>query len=164
MNGLRYIAILSLALWVGGIVALGALAAPTLFELLEARDPAGGRELAGLLFGGIFERFQYSVWGLGFVVLASLAARAALGPRPRRFAARMWTTLAMLAVSAGLALYVAPRIDAIRESVPGPVASLAEDDTRRTEFGRLHGLSNGLMLVTVLAGLGLMWVEMKDTH
>ena len=164
MNGLRYLAILALALWIGGIVALGALAAPTLFEILEVRDPASGRELAGLLFGAMFERFQYSAWGLGGVVLASLVARAALGPRPRRFAVRMWTLLAMLAISAAVALYITPRIDAIRETTHGPVAHLAEADSRRTEFGLLHGAANGLMLVTVVAGLGLIWVELKDAH
>jgi hypothetical protein len=164
MNLLRYVAIVALGLWIGGIVALGAVGAPTLFEVLEGRDAVQGRDLAGLLFGMIFERFQRYAWGLGGVVLGTLGVRALLGPRPRRFAVRMWATLAMLAVSAGVTLFVTPRINAIRERVPGPVASLPEDDDTRLQFGRLHALSNGLMAVTVLAGIGLIWIEMKDVH
>jgi uncharacterized membrane protein len=164
MNLLRYVAILALALWIGGIVTLGAWVGPTLFDVLEARDPREGRDLAALLFGTIFDRFQYYAWALGAVVLASLGTRALLGPRPRRFAVRMWTTLAMLAVSAGVTFFVTPRINAIRERVPGPIASLPEDDETRTEFGRLHAVSNGLMAVTLLAGIGLVWIEMKDVH
>jgi hypothetical protein len=59
-------------------------------------------------------------------------------------------------------LIIAPRIDAIRRSTDGPVAGLADGDARRAEFGRLHGISNGLMLISLLAGAGLIWTEMKD--
>jgi hypothetical protein len=161
---LRYLALIALALWIGGLAALGLVAAPELFDVLEARHAAGGRELAGEIFGGIFTRFQYLVWGLGGVLLASLGTRAALGPRPRRFAVRMWTVSAMLAASVATTVVIAPRIDDIRREVTGPVALLSNDDARKVTFGQLHAVSNGLMLLTMLAGVGLIWVEMRDSH
>ena len=89
-------------------------------------------------------------------------ARAALGPRPRRMALRVWTVVAMLALSIVTAEVIAPRITRVRDRVTGPIAALDEADPRKIEFGRLHGASNGLMLVTVLAGLGLLWAETRD--
>jgi hypothetical protein len=76
----------------------------------------------------------------------------------------MWTVTAMLAGSLLATFFIAPRIDAIRREVSGPIAALLDDDPRKSEFGRLHALSTGLMLVTVLAGAGLIWVEMRDAH
>jgi hypothetical protein len=159
---LRYLSLLAVSLWVGGLVALGGIGAPALFDLLEARQPSGGRELAGILFGGLFERFQHVSWGLAGAIVVSLAIRALLGPRPRRFAMRVWLLSAMLALSLTTSLVLAPRITAIREAVTGPVASLSDQDPRRITFGRLHGLSNALMAIAVLAGLGLMWTESRD--
>jgi hypothetical protein len=159
---LRYAALVALGLWTGGLVALGAVGAPLIFRTLEAHDPAAGREIAGMLFGAVFARAQEASWALALVLLLSLGLRAALGPRPRRMALRIWTTVAMLAASMGTVFWIAPRIDAIRVSANGPVSSLDQADPRRVEFGRLHGLTNGLMTLTVLAGLGLIWTEMRD--
>lgn len=162
MSLLRLASVLTLAAWIGGLAVLGGVAAPTIFSVLEAHDPAGGRTLAGLVFGAVFERFQHLSWGLGVLLLLLLGARAALGPRPRRLAVRLWTVTAMLAMSLGTGLVLAPRIDAIRERTPGTVAALPDTDPAKIEFGRLHGLSNALMLLTLTAGVGLFWVEMKD--
>ena len=162
MSSLRLASVLILAVWIGGLAVLGGVAAPTIFSALEAHDPVGGRTLAALVFGAVFERFQHLSWGLGAVLLLLLGARAALGPRPRRLAIRLWTVTAMLAMSLGTGLVIAPRIDAIRERTSGTVASLPDASPDKIEFGRLHGLSSGLMLVTLFAGLGLFWVEMKD--
>lgn len=162
MTFLRYVALAALALWIGGLAALGGVAAPAIFDVLEARHALEGRELAGQVFGEIFRRFQHASWVLGGLMLASLGARAALGPRPRQWGLRMWTVTAMVAASLGTAFFIAPRIDAIRTSVSGPVAALAESDPRRTEFGRLHGISTGLMFATLIAGAWLLRAEMKD--
>ncbi len=164
MAFLRFVALLALALWVGGLVALGGLGAPSIFAVLEAAVPSTGRELAGQVFGAIFERAQYAAWGLGLVVLLSLGVRAALGPRPRHWKLRLWTTIGMLAASVASALVIAPRIDTIRRETSGAIAALADTDARKIEFGRLHGLAGGLMLATVLAGAGLMLAEMRDAH
>jgi hypothetical protein len=132
------------------------------FSVLEAHDPAGGRELGGRLFGAIFLDFQHVAWGLGGVLIASLALRAALGPRPRRLAARMWVAIGMLTASLLTGLVLVPRVSAIATRTNGPIASLSADNSDRIAFNRLHGLANIIMCVTVVAGLGLVWTEMKD--
>lgn len=162
MTLLRYAAFLGLAIWIGGLAALAGLGAPVLFEVLPAHDPAGGRELAGVVFGALFERFQYVAWAAALVVLASLSLRAALGPRPKRTAIRIWTVLAMVAMSVFTVYVIIPEIDAIRASVGGVIATLPETDPRRIEHGRWHGLSSALALVTVVGGLGLAWAEVRD--
>jgi hypothetical protein len=162
MSLLRLACVLTLAGWIGGLAVLGTVAAPTIFTVLEAHDPIAGRTAAGLVFGAIFERFSHVSWGFGALMLALLGARAALGPRPRRLGIRLWTVAFMLAVSLTTSFLLTPRINAIRDSASGPVASLPDDDARKSEFGRLHGLSNGLMLVTIVAGIGLLWAELND--
>ncbi len=164
MTFLRFVALLGLAVWIGGLVTLGVVTAPVLFEMLAARDVVAGRETAGLLFGAVFGKFQVLSWAMGGVLLTSLGLRAALGPRPQRMALRIWTVLGMLAMSVVTTAAIIPRIDAIRATTSGPVAALAATDPVRVAFGRLHGLSNGLMLLTVIGGLGLIWVEMRDQH
>ena len=60
-------------------------------------------------------------------------------------------------------VYISPGIAfLITSSASGAVASLPDTDPRRREFGRLHALSTGLMLLTLLTGTGLIWTEMKD--
>lgn len=163
MSLLRLLALVALLVWIGGLFALGGFAAPTLFDLLQARDPQGGRELAGLLFGEILQRFQTASWAAGGALVASLIVRALLGPRPRWFFLRLWTAAAMLTASVVSVRLIAPRIDAIRQSVSGPVAALGDHDPRRVAFGRWHGLSTGLALLTVIGGLGLVYTEVRDS-
>jgi Domain of unknown function (DUF4149) len=163
MSLLRFACLLVLALWVGGLAALGSVAAPTLFAVLEARDPTGGAGLAGLLFGAILRRFDQASWMLGGVLIILLGIRAALGPRPRRLGVRLWTVAAMLAMSLTSALVLSPRIEAIRHDAGGSVRSLPDGDTRKASFGRLHGASTGLFVLTLIAGIGLFWIEMRDS-
>jgi uncharacterized membrane protein len=161
---LRVASLLALAIWVGGLAVLGFVVAPLVFSTLEAQDPAGGRALAGLVFGAVFARFQDWAWVLGAGLIMLLGARALLGPRPRRLGWRLWTIAAMLALSLYTAFVLTPRIDRIRRDTAGSVSSLPDTDPRKQEFGRLHGLSNVFMLVTLLGGVGLLWIETTDTH
>src|SRR5262249_8414415 len=98
----------------------------------------------------------------GGVVVASLAARAVLGPRPRRFAVRLVIALAMVGAAAYSGLIVSPRIASLQQSVPVSPSSLPESDPRRIEFGRLHSTSTGIQLVPLLGGLLLIFWELRD--
>ena len=162
MSLVRFASLLILVMWIGGLATLGFVGAPAIFDLLEARDPAAGRTLAAAVFGAILARFHRVSWVLGALLLGVLGMRAVLGPRPRRFGLRMWTTGAMLGMSLAAGLWIAPRIETLRASTSGPIASLPDGDATKIEFGRLHGASTALMLFTLAAGAGLVWLEMKD--
>jgi uncharacterized membrane protein len=161
---LRVASLVVLSIWVGGLAVLGFVAAPAIFATLQAHDPAGGRTLAGLVFGDVFARFQSWTWILGGLLILILGARALLGPRPRRLGWRLWTVTGMLALGLVTAFVIAPRINRIRQDVAGTIANLPDTDPRKAEFGRLHGLSNIIMIVTMVGGVGLMWIETTDTH
>jgi hypothetical protein len=159
---LRFLSLLTLSAWVGGLAVLGAIGAPTIFSVLEGLDPHHGRDTAGRVFGAIFLQFQHAAWIAGALLVALLIARAVLGPRPRRFAWRMSALLVMMSLSLVSAFVLAPRIEAIRDATPGTIAALADDDPVKATFGRLHGLSNAFALLTILGGVWLIWIEGRD--
>ncbi|HEY3885797.1 MAG TPA: DUF4149 domain-containing protein [Vicinamibacterales bacterium] len=162
MLALRYVALLALVTWVGGLLALGGIAAPVVFDVTAARHVADGRLLAGALFGEMLRRFQPVSWTAGGVLLLTLIARAVLGPRPRRLAWRAAVATVMLAASLYAGLVVTTRMEQLEAGIGVAPSSLAPDDARRIDFGRLHGLASGLQLVPLLGGLLLMFWEMKE--
>ena len=161
MLALRYVALLALVVWVGGLIALGAVAAPAIFDILGAQPIADGRLLAGATFGEILRRFTLVSYGAGILLLGTLIARAILGPRPRRFAWRAAAATVMLATTAYAGISVAGRIRAVQREIHVAPSSLPENDPRRHEFGRLHGLLTSLQLVPLLGGLALIYWELK---
>ena len=162
MLALRYVALLTLVVWVGGLLALGGIAAPSTFDILAARQIADNRILAGALVGEMLRRFQPVVYGAGIVLLLTLVARRILGPRPHRFAWRAGIALVMLLASAYAFVGVGGRIAALQREIGVAPSSLPEGDPRRVEFGRLHGLSTGLQILPLLGGLMLMYWEIRE--
>lgn len=162
MLALRYTGLLALVLWVGGLVVLGAIGAPSIFDVLAARHVEGGRLLAGAIFGETLRRFHWLSYGCGGVLLASMIVRAVLGPRPRRFAIRAAIAFVMLAASAYSGLVVSAQIADTQAAIGVAPSSLPEGDPRRARFGRLHAFSTGLQGIPVLGGLLLLFWELKD--
>jgi hypothetical protein len=161
MLALRYVAVLALVVWIGGLIALGGIAAPTLFDVLGAQPIADGRLLAGATFGEMLRRFTLVSYAAGAILLGTLIVRAILGPRPRRFAWRAAAATLMLAASAYAGIFVAAQIRDVQRAIGAAPSSLPENDPRRVAFGRLHGLSTSLQLVPVLGGLALIYWELK---
>lgn len=162
MLALRFVALLTLVIWVGGLLVLGAIAAPSIFDVLAATQVDNGRMLAGALFGEILRRFHMVSYLAGGLLLATLILRKVLGPGPRRFAWRAGLATVMLAASAYSGFVVSGRIGQLQREIGVAPSSLPEGDARRVEFGRLHGLSTALQLVPVLGGLMLIYWEMKE--
>jgi hypothetical protein len=164
MLALRYAAVLAIAVWAGGLLALGAIVAPAIFEVIALRHVAEGRVLSGAIFGEAFRRFHLVTYGCGGVLLLSLVIRRILGPRPRRFAVRFGIATLMLAASLYSGLVISPSIATIQQQVgPGvAVVSLDASDPRRLEFGRLHAQSTLIQLVPLLGGALLIFWELRD--
>jgi uncharacterized membrane protein len=162
MLALRYVYVLALVMWLGGMIVLGTLVAPTTFQILQASVPATGRELAGEVFGAIIARFHYVAYAAGGLLLLSLTAMAVLGPRPRGYAVRTGVILTTLGLSLYSGLVVLGQIDAIQRDVAGPVSRLSTDDARRGQFDQLHRLSERLMMLNMAGALLLLYWEARE--
>jgi uncharacterized membrane protein len=162
MLGLRYVYVVALVVWLGGMVTLGAIVAPSAFQVLQAADPVNGRALAGEAFGVMIARFHYVAYASGLVLLVALAAMAVLGPRPAAFAVRSGLIALMLAVALYSGFVVLGGIDAIQHEVGTLPSKLAADDARRIRFDELHQLSTRLMMFNMAGALILLYWEARE--
>jgi len=159
---LRYVYVLALAIWLGGMVVLGAVVAPTTFQVLQAIEPSTGRLLGGAVFGAILSRFHYVAYGTGALALLALAAMALLGPRPVAFAVRSAIVALMLVVALYSGLVVLREVNSIQREVSGLPSSLPAGDERRVRFDQLHQLSTRLMVINIVGALTLLYWEAKE--
>jgi uncharacterized membrane protein len=155
MSALRFVSLVALAIWLGGMIAIGGVAAPAAFAVLD-------ESRAATLVGEILRRFHLVSYGAAAIVLVSFTVMALVGPRPRLLRARLVTTSAMLAAMLVSGLWVHRRIAEMRHEIGAPVSSLPEDDDRRVSFGRLHGMSTLLMLAVTIGGVVLVYCESRD--
>lgn len=162
MLALRYVYVLTLVIWLGGMVILGALVAPTTFQILQSLEPSTGRALAGELFGETLSRFHYIAYGAGSLMLVTLMAMARIARRPAGYGMRGVLVAVMLAVALYSGLVVLSRIDTIQRDVGGLASSLPAADARRLEFDALHLLSTRLMMLNLAGGLALLYWEARE--
>jgi hypothetical protein len=159
---LRYLYVVALVLWVGGLVMAGALVAPTVFGVLQAWNATEGRALAGQVFGEVLLRLTWLSYAMAAVMFITLTLHRLLGARPLRYGVRVGIMGVMLAMMLATGLYVIPQVNTIQAEVKGPVADLPVTDPRRVEFDRLHGFSNILFSITAIGGLALCWWEARE--
>ena len=152
MPAVRYLALVALVVWLGGMVVLGLLVAPSTFGVLQAADPVSGRMLAGAVFGEILRRFHLLAYGCGAILLVCLFAIKFIGPPPDGFLVRAGIVVVMLALALYSGVPVSRGIAQIQSQVSGPISRLPETDPRRVRFDRLHWMST--MLMTLNVGLG----------
>ena len=162
MLALRSAYLLALVIWLGGIVVLGALVAPTTFGVLQASAPEAGRALAGEVFGAVVARFHYVEYAAGAILVVTLAGMRLLGPRPAHFAIRLGIAAAMLAVALYSGVVVLGNIEAIQQQVGLLPSRLPEGDARRVAFDALHLLSERLMLANMVGALALLYWEARE--
>jgi uncharacterized membrane protein len=162
MLALRYIYVLALAVWLGGMVILGAVVAPTTFQVLQVTVPATGRELAGAVFGATLARFHYVAYAAGGLLLLTLAAMRVLGPRPANVGVRAIIAAVMLAVALYSGMVVLHQIDAVQVEAGGLPSRLPAGDDRRVRFDALHLLSTRLMIFNMFGALVLLYWEARE--
>ncbi|HET9704729.1 MAG TPA: DUF4149 domain-containing protein [Vicinamibacterales bacterium] len=159
---LRYLYVVALVLWVGGLVVAGALVAPSVFGVLQAWNASEGRVLAGQVFGEVLLRLTWLSYVMGGVMFIALTLHRLLGARPVKYGVRVGIMAVMVTMMMVTGFWLIPQVDAIQAGVKGPVAELAATDPRRVEFNRLHGLSNILFSITAIGGLALCWWEARE--
>lgn len=135
-------------LWVGSLLTVGYLVAPTIFASLQ------DRQVAGMIAGAIFrvEAYVSTVVCVGLLVLANLLVNRRLD----YYRLIRWILLAMLICSMIASFGLIPYMDALREEalLQGMPVMLSPSAKL---FGQLHGVSSGLFLIQSLLGLCLVW-------
>lgn len=159
---LRYLYVVALVLWVGGLIVAGALVAPSVFGVLQAWNPTEGRVLAGQVFGEVLLRLTWLSYAMAVIMFVTLTLHRLLGARPVKYGVRVGIMGVMLLMMLATGFYVIPQVNAIQAQVQGPVSALAATDPQRVEFDRLHGLSNILFSITAIGGLALCFWETRE--
>lgn len=161
---IRYLALTVLVIWLGGMIVLGLLVAPSTFAVLQASaaDPGSGRMLAGAVFGEILRRFHLLAYGCGAILLTCLFMMKFIGPPPQAFVTRAAIVAVMLALAAYSGVPVSREIATLQSQVSGPISALPETDARRASFNRLHSLSTTLMMINMGLGVVLLYWYVRE--
>lgn len=128
------------ACWLGAALLLAAVVAPAAFAALPSRTLAGA--LVGRILPVVF--ISGCVAGVAALVLGEPAGAI------RTTAAIVWVASCAIAQ-----FVVTPRIERLRGAA-GPIDALAPDAPLRVAFGRLHGVSVGLLGLGMLAALAVL--------
>jgi Domain of unknown function (DUF4149) len=147
MSFLRYLMLLSLIVWIGGLVFFAFVVAPAAFAVLPTRHLAGNvvaRSINGLHWIGIFS-------GLVFLATSLLYSQLTRGT-PHSFAARNLVIVLMLALTLVSQFGIIPRMDTLRASV-GEIDSVPPNNPARIQFDGLHVWSTRIESGVLLLGL-----------
>ena len=147
MSFLRFVMLLSLVVWVGGIIFLSFVEAPTAFSVLPSRHMAGtvvGRSLGVLHWIGLIS-------GVIFLASSLLYSRLSTGSS-QPVAVRHVLIYAMLALTAVSQFGISSRMAGLRASF-GDIDTVPPDNPARVEFDALHVWSVRLEVAVLVLGL-----------
>ena len=134
---------IAITLWVGGLWAIGYLAAPVLFASL------GDRQLAGMVAGKLFSLIGWVGLGSAAYLLLFLVIRCG-GQTFKR--AVFWLVLLMALLAAASQFGIQPLMAQLKaDALPREVMA----SVLRDRFAAWHGVSSILYLVQSLLGLWL---------
>lgn len=133
----------AVALWVGGLYAIGYLAAPVLFYQLE------DKALAGMLAGRMFSLIAYVGMACATYLLLHRLIRYGGASLKQAF---FWLTLLMLILTIGQRFGIQPIMEGLKaQALPADVM----DSLFRSRFETWHGVSSAVYLIESLLGLVL---------
>jgi len=157
MSMIRFLMLLSLVVWVGGIIFFAFVLAPTVFHpgILPSRQLAGAvvsRSL-GILHG------MGLACGVVFVITSLIDSQVRSGVAAP-FAARNLLVCAMIGLTLISMFAISTRMLALRNEMVS-IDDVPRDDARRVEFNRLHVWSTRLESVVLLLGLAVIFLTSR---
>jgi len=156
MSVLRFLMLLSLIVWIGGIIFLSFVEAPTAFSVAPTRHMAGtlvGHSLSILHWMGLFSGVVY----LGSSMLLSSLTTDSAQP----FAVRHVLVLAMLLLTVVSQFGISPKMATLRASF-GDIDSVPTDNPERVRFDALHRWSVRLEVAVLALGLATVFCTARS--
>jgi uncharacterized membrane protein len=152
MSLLRFLMLLSLVVWIGGLIFFAFVLAPTAFQVLPNTHLAGN--VVGRALGKLHWLAMTS--GIVFLVCSLLHNRIAQGTA-QVFALRHILIVFMLALTLISQFGIIPRMDALRAQV-GDFAAVPLTDPARIQFDALHVWSTRVEGAVLLLGLVVVYL------
>jgi uncharacterized membrane protein len=152
MSFLRFLMLLSLVVWIGGLIFFAFVLAPTAFQVLP------NTHLAGNLVGRALGKLHWIAIIAGIVFLiASLLHSYLTQGTAHIFAMRHILICLMLALTLFSQFWIIPRMDTLRASV-GDFAAVPLTDPQRVQFDALHVWSTRVESAVLLLGLVVIYL------
>lgn len=157
MSFIRFLMLLSLVVWIGGIIFFAFVLAPTVFtpSILPTRQLAGNvvNRSLGVLHGmGVG-------CGIVFAITSMINARVISGAA-QPFAARNLLIYAMIVLTLISMFAVVGRMQVLRSQM-AVIDDVPLDDPRRAEFDRLHIWSTRLEGTVLLLGFAVVFLTAR---
>jgi len=156
MSFLRFLMLLSLICWIGGLIFFAFVLAPTAFSVLPTTHLAGnvvGRALGKLHWIGF-------VSGIVYLGSSMLYSRFTDGTA-HVFAARHVLLCLMLALTLVSQFGIIPRMDTLRASL-GEVSAVPVDNPEGVQFDALHAWSTRVESAVLLLGLVMVYLTARS--
>lgn len=157
MSIFRFLMLLSLVVWVGGVIFFAFVVAPTVFHpgVLPSRQLAGAvvsRSLGILHWMGL-------VCGVVFLITSVIESQIINGV-PSLFSTRNLLVCAMILLTLISMFAISTRMLELRNQMVF-IDSVPHDDARRVEFNRLHIWSTRLESTVLLLGLAVIFLTSR---
>lgn len=134
-----------MVLWVGGLWAIGYIAAPTLFAELS------DRQLAGNLAGELFKWIAWVGIISGAYLLVFRLGRQGFQALKQAY---FWIVLVMLLLTLGQHFGIQPVMQALKDQA---MPQAVMESAFRSRFAAWHGVSSIVYLIESVLGLILVW-------
>jgi uncharacterized membrane protein len=152
MSFLRYLMLLALIVWIGGLIFFSFVLAPTVFSVLPTHQLAGNvvsRSITDLHWMGIIS-------GLVFLICSMIYSRLRTGEAHPLSTSHV-LVYSMLAITAISQFKLFPKMDALRTSM-GEIDKVPLTDPARMLFDSLHVWSTRLEVGVFVLGLILVYL------
>jgi uncharacterized membrane protein len=155
MNFLKFVMLLALVVWVGGIIFFAAVVAPAVFTVLPTRHLAGqvvSRSLNALHWMGLCSGLLY----LGASMWYSRMESGFTHP----FATRNVLVMLMIALTLISVFVLSSKMMTLRANI-GVIDDVPQNDPRRTQFNALHRWSTRLEIGVLAMGIAVLYLTGK---
>jgi uncharacterized membrane protein len=151
----RWLELLGLGVWIGGMVILGALVAPTVFNTVKPI------EVAGAAMSLVFRRFN------GGLVYACIAM-VALGFLGKLFLEQQrgrsrWIEGGLIAVMILVGIYIGAILGPQMEELRHARITDPSNSTAIIEFNRDHRVSETLFSINLILGLVVLFINARES-
>lgn len=155
---LRFVQLLAIVTWLGGLIFFAFVLAPTAFGVLPSIHDAG------LVVGACLKTFDELSLGCGaaFLIVTALLFRQAAHRIKGRYEMEFLLAGVMLLFTAYLQFNIIPNMDNDQRLAGGDIDKAEPSNPARIHFNKLHARSENVAGAVLVIGLGVLFLISRE--